>query len=184
MVRLLIEDVTLTRGEEITVGIRFRGGATRQLYLPLPPPAWQLRQTSSQVIAEIDSLLDDYTEGQIVHILNERGRVSGEGKRFQVRMVSRLRRDYGLKNRYDRLREAGMLTLQEMATLLNVSTGTVKQWRDHGLLNAHVYNDKQECLYEHPGDDPPVKAQGQNLEQRRRFPGVDPNCTKEVQCET
>jgi len=184
MLRLLIEDVTLTRGENITVGIRFRGGATRHFNLPLPPPAWQLRQTSSQVIAEIDSLLDNYTEAQIVRILNERGRVSGEGKRFQVRMVSRLRRDYGLKNRYDRLRETGMLTLQEMSTLLNVSTGTVKQWRDHGLLNAHVYNAKKECLYEHPGGDPPVKAQGQNLEQRRRFLGVHPSRTKEVQCET
>jgi len=184
MVRLLIEDVTLTRGEEIDIGIRFRGGAVRSLTLPLAPPAWQLRQTSPQVIAEIDTLLDDYTEAQIVRILNERGYVSGEGKQFQVRIVSRLCRDYGLKRRYDRLRDAGMLTLQEMAALLNVSTGTVKQWRDHGLLRAYAYNDKKECLYEHPGDDPPFKAQGQNLVQRRRFPEVEPNRTKEVQCET
>ena len=29
MVRLLLEDVTLTKGETIAVGVRFRGGATR-----------------------------------------------------------------------------------------------------------------------------------------------------------
>ena len=184
MVRLLIEDITLIKGEEIAVGIRFRGGATRRLNLPLAQPAWQLRQTSSQVVAEIDTLLDDYTEAPIASILNERGHVSGEGKPFHALMVQRLRRDYGLKTRYDRLRDAGMLSLDEMAALLKVATGTVKKWRNHGLLQAHVYNDKHECLYAHPGDDLPAKAQGRKLAQRRRFLNVDPNRTKEVQCET
>lgn len=184
MVRLLVEDVTLTKGEGIAVGIRFRGGATRSLTLPLAQAAWQLRQTSSQVIAEIDSLLDDYTEAQIARILKERGHVSGEGKQFHALIVQRLRRDYGIKKRYDRLRDAGMLTLEEMAILLEVTAKTVKIWRRHGLLQAHAYNDKGECLYEHPGDDPPVKAQGRKLVRRRLITKVIPNPTKEVQCET
>ena len=184
MVRLLIEDVTLTKGEEVAVGIRFRGGATRSLTLPLAQPAWQLRQTSPQVIVEIDALLDDYTDAQIARLLNERGHVSGEGKPFHALIVQRLRRDYGLKTRYDRLRDTGMLSLDEVASLLKVSTGTVKRWRNHGLVQAHVYNDKRECLYEHPGDDPPVKIMGRKLVQRRRFSKVDPNRAKEVQCET
>lgn len=184
MVRLLIEDVTLIKGEEVAVGIRFRGGATRSLTLPLAQPAWQLRQTSPQVIVEIDALLDDYTEARIACLLNERGHVSGEGKPFHALIVQRLRRDYGLKTHYDRLRDAGMLSLDEMAALLKVSTGTVKRWRNHGLVQAHVYNDKRECLYEHPGDDPPVKIMGRKLVQRRRFPKVDSNRAKEVQYET
>lgn len=184
MVRLLIEDVTLTKGAQISAGVRFRGGATRSLSLPLAQPAWQLRQTSSQIITEIDTLLEDYTEAQIACRLNERGHLSGEGKPFHALMVQRLRRDYGLKKRYDRLRDAGLFTLQEIASLLKVSTSTIKRWRRHGLLRVHTYNDKGECLYEHPGDDPPVKAQGRKLAQRRRFPQVDPNRTKEVQCET
>lgn len=183
MVRLLIEDVTLTKSDEITVGVRFRGGATRSLALPIPPRAWQLRQTNQQVVAEIDTLLEDYTEAKIADILNDRGDVSGEGKRFHAGIVKRLRRDYGLKNRYDRMRERGMLTLAEMADLLGVATITVKKWRLRGLLCAHPYNDKNECLYEHPGDDPPVKMQGRKLSQRRRFPDVGPNRTQEVQCE-
>ncbi|MFQ5479399.1 MAG: hypothetical protein ACE5E4_12375, partial [Candidatus Binatia bacterium] len=63
------------------------------------------------------------------------------------------------------------------------ATTTVKIWRSHGLLHAHAYNDKNQCLYEHPGDEPPVKAQGQKLSERRRFPNVEPNRTEEVQCE-
>ena len=183
MVRLLIEDVTLTKGNEIAVGVRFRGGATRSLTLPLAQPAWQLRQTPAQVVAEIDTLLDRHTEGQIAAILNERGLVSGEGKPFHAIMVKRIRRSYNLKKRYDRLHDAGMLTLTEIAGLLGVSTQTVKIWRSHGLLRAHAYTDKNECLYEHPGDHPPVKAQGRKLVKRRRFPEVVPNPTQEVQCE-
>jgi hypothetical protein len=184
MVRLLIEDVTLTKGREVDAGVRFRGGATRRLMLPLAQRAWELRQTASDVIAEINTLLDDHTEGQIAGILNERGYTSGEGKAFHPMMVQRLRRAYGLKTRYDRLRESGMLRLDEMADLLGVSTRSVKIWRDRGLLRAHAYNDRKECLYENPGDNPPVKQQGRKLSKRRRFPKVAPNPTKEVQCET
>ena len=183
MVRLLIEDVTLTKADEVAAGIRFRGGATQRLTLPLAPPAWQRRQTAAQVIAEIDTLLDHYTDARIAGILNERGHVSGEHKPFHARLVQRLCRDYGLKKRYDRLHDAGMLTLDEMATLLGVTTSTVKQWRNHGLLRAQAYNDKNECLYEHPGDHPPVKIQGRKLSRRQRFPEVKPNRTKEVQYE-
>jgi len=183
MMRLLIEDVTLTKGDEIAVGVRFRGGATRTLTLPIPPTAWELRQTSKQVVAEIDTLLDDHTETEIASILNDKGHVSGEGKRFHAGIVRRLRRDYEMKTRYDRLRDMGMLTLAEMADLLGVSTSTVKNWRNHGLLRAHAYTDKNECLYEHPGNDPPVKAQGRKLSKRFRLPNVEPNRSKEVQCE-
>ena len=183
MVRLLIEDVTLTRVDEIAVGVRFRGGATRSLALPLAQPAWQLRQTPAQVIAEIDALLDHHTEGQIAVILNDRGLVSGEGKLFHGIMVKRIRRSYDLRTRYDRLRAVGMLTLTEITGLLGVSTRTVKIWRKHGLLRGHSYNDKNECLYEHPGDQRPVKAQGRKLSKRRRYAEVAPDPTQEVQCE-
>jgi DNA invertase Pin-like site-specific DNA recombinase len=183
MVRLLLEDVTLSKGDAISAGVRFRGGATRSLTLPLAQPAWQLRQTSAEVVAEIDALLDEHTEGQIARLLNERGRVSGEGLPFHAIMVRRLRRDYELKTRYDRLREVGMLTLAEIADRLGVATQTVKKWRDNGLLRAHAYNDKNECLYEHPGDEPPAKKQGSKLSKRRRFPEVASNRAKEVQCE-
>jgi hypothetical protein len=77
-----------------------------------------------------------------------------------------------------------MLRLDEMADLLGVSTRSVKIWRDRDLLRAHAYNDRKECLYEHPGDNPPVKQQGRKLSKRRRYPKVAPNPTKEVQCET
>jgi len=69
MVRLLIEDVTLIKGTEITMHIRFRGGAIRTLGVPAPMNSWQLRKTSKEVISQIDRLLDRYTDVKIADIL-------------------------------------------------------------------------------------------------------------------
>ena len=65
-------------------------------------------------------------------------------------MIVRLRYAYQLKDRFSRLRAAGFLTMEEIAFKLGVLPCTVKKWRDRGLLHAHRYNDKGECLYESP----------------------------------
>jgi DNA invertase Pin-like site-specific DNA recombinase len=183
MVRLLIEDVTLTKSDGIGVGIRFRGGATRSLTLPLAKSGWQLRQTPADVVAAIDALLDHHTEGQIATILNERGLVSGEGKPFSAKIVKNIRRAYKLEHRYQRLRDSGMLTVREMADRLNVDPMTVKIWNRSGLLRGYAYNDKNECLFDPPDEDAPTKQQGRKLSERRVFSKVEPNRTKGVQCE-
>ncbi|MBV8900530.1 MAG: recombinase family protein, partial [Verrucomicrobia bacterium] len=73
IVRLLLEDVTLVRRERIEVHLRFRGGVTQSLTLPLPQSAAQLRKTKPAVIAEIDRLLNTNTEREIAALLNEKG---------------------------------------------------------------------------------------------------------------
>jgi len=64
----ILEDVTLVRGEQVTAHVRFKGGATRTLTVPLPRANWQMRQTDARVVQEIDSLLDEHTEGEIAGI--------------------------------------------------------------------------------------------------------------------
>jgi hypothetical protein len=183
MTRLLVEDVTLLRAENIVLHIRFKGGASRTLTVPLPLNAWQQRATSPEVIKEIDRLLEHTTFSRIASTLNGRALFSGEGKPFTPRMVARIRREYDLASRYDRLRKAGMLTLREMAGLLGITPQRVKIWHRHGILRGHAYNDKNECLYEHPGDYPPGKAQGMKLSERYRANEVASTGTEEVQCE-
>ena len=183
MVRLLIEDVTIIKRDAISAHVRFKGGATQSLSLPLPPSAWQMRQTPQQIVAKIDALLDSHTDGQIASILNDRGHISGCGKPFNRAMVQKIRRKYNLQNRYQRLRQSGLLTLHEIAEELHVHEQTIKTWRDHGLLLAVPFNDKNECLYPNPGENAPVKQQGTKLSERRLPPEVLPNRTEEVQCE-
>lgn len=158
MVRLILEDVTLFKRDDIVAQIRFKGGATRTLTLPVPPPASQLYQTDPAVVCAIDRLLDDYTDAEVARILNEKGHRSGRGKCFDRLMVRDVRLAYGLKDRYSRLRARGLLTLEELAEALDVSTSTVKLWRRQGLLRSEPYNDKGQRLYEPPGKDAPVKG--------------------------
>jgi hypothetical protein len=106
MVRLLIEDVTLTKEAVVKVQIRFKGGASRELKLSRPRNAWQRRQTDAEVIKQIDHLLDRHTDGETAEELNRRGYRSGEGLSFDGRVVAQLRRAYHLKSRYDRLHTA------------------------------------------------------------------------------
>lgn len=183
MVRLLLEDVTLIRNGDITLHVRFRGGATHTLHRPLPLTAWQMRQTSPAVVAEIDHLLDEYTESQIAKLLNERGFRSGADCEFNFIIVGNIRRSRGLKPRYQRLRERGMLTLDEIAATLGVCSSTVKRWRHAGLLKGRAYSDKHQYLYEPAGDAPPTKDARHNLAERLRLRSVVPSHTNEVQCE-
>ena len=76
-----------------------------------------------------------------------------------------------------------MLTVEEMAALLGIRPQSVKIWKRHGLIRGHAFNDKNDCLYEHPGDNPPRKAQGIKLSQRRPAGEVVAQRTEEVQCE-
>ena len=156
MARLLIEDVTLTRGETIAVGIRLRGGALRQMSVPLELPACERYKTPDKALAEMNELLDHHPEAEVAAILNQRGHRTGYGGAFHAQRVQSLCRDNGLKSHYERLCARGLLTVEEMAKQLGISTATVKVWRNRGLLRAQVYNRRNECLYEMPSN-PPVK---------------------------
>ena len=167
MARLLLEDVTLRREHEVLVQIRFKGGATRELRLPLPKSGWARRKTKAEIIAEIDRLLEEHTEAQIAHCLNERGWCSSTGCQFNLRIVNQLRRAHKLKGRRQRLREQGWLTVRETAALLNCPWGNVNHWRKAGLLKATQFCNKNDRLYERP----PQTVSAQIQSRRRCEPG-------------
>jgi DNA invertase Pin-like site-specific DNA recombinase len=159
MVRLLLEDVTLLRGgESIAAHLRLKGGETRSIEVPLAPPIGDLRRTERDLVLQIDRLLDKHTDGEVAVLLNSRGLRSHEGKRFTGLMIGQLRRSHGLRSRFTRLREKGMLTVQEAAGGYGISRGKAMVWYHKGLVRAHLYNDKGECLFEPPGENPPRKG--------------------------
>jgi DNA invertase Pin-like site-specific DNA recombinase len=166
--RLLLTDVTVTRTRDtITAHVRLPAGQHTTLTLPIPPNATQLRKTPAAVVTAIDELLDHHTHAQIAGILNDRGLTSGEGRPFHRLIIRNIRDEYGLRSREQRLRDAGMLTLTQMAGRLQVPAKTVKIWYHAGLITGHPYNDKGQCLYPPPGPNPPARAQGRKLSERR-----------------
>lgn len=155
MVRLLVEDVTLLKDEQITAHIRFKGGATHTLVLPLP----RGRVTDPAVLCEIDKLLDHHTDKEIAAILNQRGHRSYDGKPFTRLLVRALRRSRQLEERYNRVQALGLLTPDEMTSRLQICRSTLNIWRRRGLVRGYTYNDRAMFLYEPPPDDLPAKGQ-------------------------
>jgi DNA invertase Pin-like site-specific DNA recombinase len=159
LIRLLLTDTTLIKTSDgITVHVRFRGGQNRTLNLPLPPNAWQQRQTPQTTIDLIDQLLDERTYRQVTEILTQRGITSGEGSTFTA---SRLRAHcdrYRLRSHYQRLRDAGLLTLDEIAGELGAHPQSIKRWYRLGLITGRLADDRGTCLY-HPGQTRPTAAQ-------------------------
>ncbi len=180
LARLLLADVTLIKKDRILVHIRFPGGTTRTLELPIPANP---KLTPPAVVAEIDQLLDHHTCQAIADNLNSRGFAPGYGKPFHGPMIARIAKDHGLKTRWERLRERGMLTLDEMTKRLDLCTDQVKAWRAAGLLRAHLCNDKNEYLYEDPGPNPPRVGRGAKLPRKDQMDEDAPNHASEVQCE-
>jgi DNA invertase Pin-like site-specific DNA recombinase len=168
LARLLIEDVTLDRTDEIHLHVRFRGGQTTTLTAPIPLRSWQTRQTDPDTLKLLDQLLDDHTDADTAEHLNHAGHRSGTGALFTPRIVLGLRRNHDLPSHADRLRARGLLTTDEIAERLAVHPSTIKTWRHAGLLTTHKANDKNMRLYEPPtpGDPRLTKQQGRRLDRR------------------
>jgi len=88
ILRLLIEDVTLSNGEMIQVHVRLRGGATRSLTLAKPLPIAQIRKTKPEVVAEIDALLDRYCDREVADVLNRQGRRTWQNEPFNLKKIA------------------------------------------------------------------------------------------------
>jgi hypothetical protein len=168
MARLLIEDVTINKSDHIHLHVRFRGGQTTSLAIPIPLRSWQIHQTPPDTLALLDRLLDDHTDAQTAQALNASGHRTGTKQAFTPRIVLHLRRSNGLASHHERLRARGLLTITELAKQLGVHPSTIKTWQKAGLLESHQANDKNIRLFDPPtpGDNRYIKHQGTPLRER------------------
>jgi Recombinase/Recombinase zinc beta ribbon domain len=157
MLRLLIEDLTLTKGDALHVDIRFSGGDTRSFDLALPKSCVELRTSDAEVIKEIDRLIDTYTDSEIADVLNERGVRTVVTTPWTAARIGRLRNTYHLIDRRTRLLAQGLLAPGDVAARCGVVLSTVHLWRRRGLLRAHPVHDRGDYLYEIPPEDLPGK---------------------------
>ena len=162
----IIEDVTLVKlaVEGTTESMSASREAKREtLTTENPKSSAQQVKTQQTVIELVDQLLDDHVYSEIAKILNQKAiRPGGSARRDQADArftdlrVAYLAHQYGLRSRYDRLRDRGMLTNAEITARLGICESTVKRWVRHGLVVRHAYSG-QAYLYEAPGPNPPAK---------------------------
>ncbi len=167
LIRLLITDVTLTRGQDtITAAARLPGGQHHTLHLPIPLNAWQERKTPATTITLIDQLLGTHTYSQVASALSQQGLTSGDGKPWDADRVRAHCHTRHIPSLWQRLRDAGMLTLDETARQLGAHPQSIKRWYRLSLITGHLADDRGTCLY-HPGQARPgpalVEAAGKAL---------------------
>jgi hypothetical protein len=149
-VRFLIEDVAVHKTDQIVAHIRFKGGATQTINVPLPPPFAQSRLTAPETLAAIDRLLDEYTDAQVAEQLNQQGYRTFDGLLFHSMHVSQLRRHHGLADRYARLRAQGLVTAEELAHAYGVSAQVIWRRYHQGRIAGTCYNERGSCLFSPP----------------------------------
>jgi hypothetical protein len=170
MARLLLEDVTLRREEDITIQVRFKGGATHELHVPLPKSVTVTRKTNLAFLAEMDRLLDAHSEGEMAQILNERGWRSSTGQAFSLTLIQGLRRSYRMKSRFTRLQEQGLLTARQIEDMLGPGTNRASYWRKAGVLKVVKLNQHYKDLYQRP-----TEAELEMMRRRHRNASIPKN---------
>ena len=123
--------------------------------MPRPLRAWEAHTTPPPTIALINRLLDDHTYDETVEILNDKGLTGGWGHPFTVVSLTQLCKHRGIASHHQRLRAAGMLTLDEIAAQLGVTAQTIKVWQHRGLITGRRIDGRRAHVY-HPGQTRPT----------------------------
>jgi hypothetical protein len=128
--------------------IRFRAATSKTLTIDKKLPIYEIRKTKDEIIDRVDKLTENYIPSEIATILNMQGYRTWNGNMFKFRTISRIIRTYSLKNRYERLREKGYLTLREKMVELNSTQKQIRKMRDEGKIVFYRATEKEEYLYE------------------------------------
>ena len=166
LIRLLITDVTLTRGQDaITAAIRFPAGRHHVLRLPVPLNAWQRRKTPAQLTELIGHLLDSCTYAQTAGQLNAAGHTSSDEHPWDGDRVAKLANHHQMPSHDQRLQDRGLLTLPQIAADLHAHPSSIKRWHRLGLLTGEQADDRGVFRY-HPGQARPAPTDAENAGKR------------------
>ena len=138
LLRTLLGDVTLTPSASnpasLSVGLRWKSGASQQVQVTRRKNAIQLRATDPAAIelaCRIGPVLDN---NALAAALNDAGHRTGTGQPFDGVAAANLRNYHHIP--YPGLLEDGELTPRQVAQRTGVSTGTIHYWINAGYLAA------------------------------------------------
>jgi hypothetical protein len=141
MLRLLIKDITVEKSAEqrqLSVHIRWHGGALTELSVPLPPKAADKVRYPSAVVDRVRELAHDLVDAQIADQLNREGHVSAKGKPYTVSIIRWIRWRYQIPAAV--LKKTEEFTVQQVADQFGVSQGVVYYWIEHKVIHARRLN--------------------------------------------
>jgi hypothetical protein len=136
MLRLLIRDITVTKGQEpklLRLNIRWQGGAIETIELRLPLNRAEELRYPDAFVAHIRALAATLDDAEIVAKLDRDGLTSSTGKRFTVSMIRWIRYKYRIPSPP---LPGGTLNVNQVRKRYGVSMWVVYYWIDGGLITA------------------------------------------------
>lgn len=180
MLRLMVEDVTLTRSDIIRIQVRWKGGSTTSLERAIPNSAAFMYRTPPGVVEHVRIMAREQTDKQIARTLDGLSLHSGKGRPFIGDIVGCIRRAHNIPSYAAHLRGAGWLDAKEMAAKLEVHPQTAKSFARAGVLRAVRADDAGRLLFEPPAGLLPKAHPGKRLENRRQFCQCSSSSAREV----
>ena len=141
MLRLLIKDITvekLAEPRQLSVHIRWHGGASTDLSVPLPPKAADRFRHPPAIVERVRELAHHLTDAQIADRLNRENHVSTKGKPYTRPSIRWIRWRHQIPA--PALKKPEELTVQQVAKQFGVSNRVVYDWIDKGIIKARRFN--------------------------------------------
>jgi len=141
MLRLLIKDITvekLSEPRQLSVHIRWHGGASTDLSVPLPPKAADRFRHPPAIVERVRELAHHLTDAQIADRLNRENHVSTKGKPYTRPSIRWIRWRHQIPA--PALKKPEELTVQQVAKQFGVSNRVVYDWIDKGIIKARRFN--------------------------------------------
>jgi len=146
MLRLLIKDITVNKlieQRQLSVHLRWQGGACTDLFVQIPPSAAGRHRYCSPIVDRIRDLACSLLDAQIADRLNREGCTSAKGKSYTAKMIRWIRWRYQIP--LARLKKPEEMTVQQVAKQFGVSDGVVYYWVEHNVIQARRLNPGMPC---------------------------------------
>jgi len=137
IVRCLIEDIALNMlGDEIHIGIRFKGGITESLSVPRPLSAHEKIKTVPEIVEYVRVASKKYNAWDIAEQLNNAGKKSSLGLPFTQLLVRDIQNHHKIPPLTKHLRSIGYLSAKEKAAQLGIGKSTLAMHRLNGKFTG------------------------------------------------
>jgi DNA invertase Pin-like site-specific DNA recombinase len=146
MLRLLIKDITVNKlieQRQLSVHLRWQGGACTDLFVQIPSSAAGRHRYRSPIVDRIRDLACSLLDAQIADRLNREGCTSAKGKPYTAKMIRWIRWRYQIP--LARLKKPEEMTVQQVAKQFGVSDGVVYYWVEHNVIQTRRLNPGMPC---------------------------------------
>jgi excisionase family DNA binding protein len=137
LLRTLIDEVVVTVNDAercAAVEVTWEGGATSALSVRLNARGPERRRIAEDTLALVRRLAQHHPDRQIAQILSRQGRMTGTGLPFTEARVRAARQRAGIPAAPPPDPHSELVTIDNAAARLDVSTATVRRWLRDGLL--------------------------------------------------